>query len=132
MDFKEAIQQVLYLIVTGILPVLTVYAVTLIKVKVKQESAKLEDEQLKKYADAATDAISNAVLMVNQTYTDALKKTGAFTKEAQETAKNMAIAKAKELITEESKNAIEVLYSDFNTYLETQIEALVRENKLEV
>lgn len=132
MDFKELLQQVLYLVATGILPILTLYIVTLIKVKVKEGSAKLENDQLKKYIDAALDAIGNSVLMVNQTYTDSLKKSGTFTKESQEVAKNMAIETAKELITEESKKAIEILYGDFNIYLETQIEAMVREYKLDV
>ena len=61
---------------------------------------------------------------------DALKKEGKFDAEAQKTAKQMAIDKAKALITEDSKAAIETLYSDFEAYLNDAIEELVRENKV--
>ena len=51
----------------------------------------MENDQLVKYIDAATDAISKAVLTVNQTYVDSLKKQGKFDEEAAKTAKQMAI-----------------------------------------
>lgn len=130
MDTKELIQQILYVFVIAILPLLTKYAVTYLNVKIKENTEKIENEKLQQYIYAATEAISVAVLKVNQTYTDSLKKAGNFTKEAQETAKQMAITTAKSLITEESKKAIETMYGDFEEYLESNIEALVRENKL--
>ena len=40
------------------------------------------------------------------------------------------LIKAKALITEDSKAAIETLYSDFEAYLNDAIEELVRENKV--
>lgn len=130
MDIKQGIQDVLYLIITGILPLLITYGILFLKVKIKEQEKNLENDQLVKYIDAATDAISKAVLTVNQTYVDALKKEGKFDAEAQKTAKQMAIDKAKALITEDSKAAIETLYSDFEAYLNDAIEELVRENKV--
>ena len=59
-----------------------------------------------------------------------MKKEGKFDAETQKTAKQMAIDKAKALITEDSKAAIETLYSDFEAYLNDAIEELVRENKV--
>lgn len=130
MDIKQGIQDVLYLIITGILPLLITYGVLFLKVKIKEQEEKLENEQLVKYIDAASDAISKAVLTVNQTYVDSLKKQGKFDAEAAKIAKQMAIDKAKTLITENSKAAIETLYSDFGAYLNDAIEELVRENKI--
>lgn len=130
MDIKQGIQDVLYLIITGILPLLITYGILFLKVKIKEQEKKLENDQLVKYIDAATDAISKAVLTVNQTYVDSLKKQGKFDDEAAKTAKQMAIDKAKALITEDSKTAIETLYSDFEAYLNDAIEELVRENKI--
>lgn len=130
MDIKQGIQDVLYLIITGILPLLITYGILFLKVKIKEQEKKLENDQLVKYIDAATDAISKAVLTVNQTYVDSLKKQGKFDDEAAKTAKQMAIDKAKALITENSKTAIETLYSDFEAYLNDAIEELVRENKI--
>ena len=130
MDIKHGIQDVLYLIITGILPLLITYGILFLKVKIKEQEKNLENDQLVKYIDAATDAISKAVLTVNQTYVDSLKKQGKFDEEAAKTAKQMAIDKAKALITEDSKTAIETLYSDFEAYLNDAIEELVRENKV--
>ncbi len=130
MDIKQGIQDVLYLIITGILPLLITYGILFLKVKIKEQEKNLENDQLVKYIDAATDAISKAVLTVNQTYVDSLKKQGKFDEEAAKTAKQMAIDKAKALITEDSKTAIETLYSDFEAYLNDAIEELVRENKV--
>lgn len=130
MDIKDGIQDILYLIITGILPLLIVYATTFLKVKIKEYEEQLNNDQLNKYIDAATDAISKAVISVNQTYVDTLKKQGKFDAESQAKAKQMAIDKAKELITEDSKEAINTLYNDFEAYLNDAIEALVRENKI--
>ena len=132
MDIKQGIQDVLYLIITGILPLLITYGVLFLKVKIKEQEKQLENDQLVKYIDAATDAISKAVLTVNQTYVDSLKKQGKFDEAAAKIAKQMAIDKAKALITENSKKAIETLYSDFEAYLNDAIEELVRENKFTV
>ena len=129
MDIKQNIQEILYLIITGIVPLLITYGIIFLKVKIKEQEKKLENDQLIKYIDAATDAISKAVLTVSQTYVDTLKKEGKFDAEAQKTAKQMAIDKAKTLITAESKAAIETLYTDFEAYLNDAIEALVKENK---
>ena len=128
MNIKQGIQDVLYLIITGVLPLLITYGILFLKVKIKEQEKNLENDQLVKYIDAATDAISKAVLAVNQTYVDSLKKQGKFDEEAAKTAKQMAIDKA--LITEDSKAAIETLYSDFEAYLNDAIEELVRENKV--
>ena len=130
MDIKDGIQDILYLIITGILPLLIVYATTFLKVKIKEYEEQLNNDQLNKYIDAATNAISKAVISVNQTYVDTLKKQGKFDAESQAKAKQMAIDKAKELITEDSKEAINTLYNDFEAYLNDAIEALVRENKI--
>ena len=130
MDFKEFIQELLYLVATGMLPILTVYIVTLLKVKIKKNTADLESDQLQNYINAATDIIGSVVIEVNQTFTDSLKKSGKFTAESAAEAKQMAIEKCNQLISEKSKDAITVVYNDFETYLNNQIEAMVRENKL--
>ena len=130
MDYKEFIHELLYIIATGILPILTVYIVTLLKAKIKESTTDLENEQLQNYIQAATDIIGSVVIEVNQTFTDSLKKAGKFTAESATEAKQMAIDKCNQLISEKSKDAITVVYNDFETYLNNQIEAMVRENKL--
>lgn len=131
MDIKEAIQEILYLIITGIVPLLIAYIITWLKIKIKENKQKIDNEMLQKYIDEATNAISDAVLEVSQVYVDALKKQGKFDAEAQEIAKQMAVDKATTLINEQSKAAIELVYNDYTAYLNNQIEVLVRKNKEE-
>lgn len=130
MDINEILQNILYLILVGIVPLLVKYVVTFLQVKIAENSAKIDNDKLEQYLFAATDVLEKVVLSINQTYVDSLKLQGAFTEEAQIAAKNMAIEKAKELLTEESKKAIEMLYGDLTEYLEISIETLVRANKL--
>lgn len=130
MDIRKEIQDIIYLIITGIMPLLIMYAMTFLKVKIKEYQKNLDNDQLNRYIDAATDAITKAVISVNQTYVDTLKRQGKFDAEAQSKAKQMAIDKAKELITADSKAAINTLYNDFEAYLNDAIEELVRENKI--
>jgi hypothetical protein len=132
MDYKELIQQILYVVATCILPILTVYITSFLKSKVKEVSAKIDNDTLQEYINTAYDAIEKSVLAVNQTYVDSLKKSGKFDKDAQEQAKQMAIEQAKLLITDEAKQAVEVFYNDFNAYLESCIESIVRDSKVDL
>ncbi len=132
MDWQTALHEILYALIVFILPIVVRYLVVFLNTKTKELAEKTENETLRKYVEDANDIIASIVLSVSQTYVDAMKKAGKFTPEAQETAKNMAIARAKELISSASKNAIVVLYNDFDAYINAQIEALVRETKLTV
>lgn len=132
MNFKELLQNMLYLVFVGVIPLLVKYAIVYIQVQIKKNSELIDNEKLEQYMIAVTDILERVVISTNQVFVDNLKKNGQFTPEAQAEAKEMAIETAKELITVESKQAIEILYGDFNIYLETQIEAMVREYKLNV
>ena len=132
MSFKEVIEQVLYTVVTGILPIMTIFVVNYLRIKIKEHTGKIENDTLQKYIDSATEAISIAVIAISQTYVDSMKKAGKFDEEAQKEAKRMAIEKAKELITEDARKAIEQVYSDFDKFLDAMIESIVRESKIEV
>ena len=129
MGFEEFIQQILYLVATGILPILTVYIVTLLKTEIKKKTTQLENEQIQKYIDSAVETIGMVVIEVNQVFVDELKRTGAFTSEAAIEAKNMAIEKCKQLISENAKQAIEIMYNNYEEFLNSKIEELVNENK---
>lgn len=129
MSTQEIIRTIIYIVITGILVPLTKYLVTLLQVKAGEIATTIQDEKVKGYLDSAVTAISNAVVSVNQTYVDSLKKAGKFDEAAQREAKEKAIEVAKKLITENARDAIKEIYGDFDQYLDTTIEALVRENK---
>lgn len=101
----------------------------LLKSKISELSSKIKNTKLTKYINAATEVVTKAVLDVSQTYVDALKNTGEFTKEAQVIAKEKAIDIATKLITEDGKKAVEEIYGDFSIWLSTTIESNVKKNK---
>jgi len=92
-------------------------------------ATKSESETAKKYLTDVADAISTAVTYTSQTYVDALKNSGKFTKENQEEALQMAVDKAAALMTAEARAFLEKAYGDLNTYLISRIEAEVRVQK---
>lgn len=132
MTFKEFIQQLMYLVITGILPFVTVYFANFVKSIIQKNKDNIESEQVQNLIDYAGEAISVAVMTVSQTYVDTMKRQGKFDAEAQAIAKQMAIDKAKELISREMKSAIELVYTNFDAYLDNYIETVVRESKIDV
>lgn len=131
---QNVLENICYIIISGCGIALARYIVSLVNKKVDEIQVNTEIksyEKLNQYVDSAQKAISNAVLSVSQVYVDSLKASGSFTKEAQAEAKEKAVEKAKALITEESKNAIIILYGDFDSYLDSMIEAVVRASKIE-
>lgn len=132
MTFKEFIQQLMYLVITGILPFVTVYFANFVKSIIQKNKDNIENEQVQNLIDYAGEAISVAVMTVSQTYVDTMKRQGKFDAEAQAIAKQMAIDKAKELISREMKSAIESVYTNFDAYLDNYIETVVRESKIDV
>lgn len=129
---EKILFDIIYILVTGVGITLATYIVKLINTKIDESQTLTElknYEQLNKYIDSAQKAISDAVLTVNQTYVDSLKKTGEFSQEAQDEAKMMAIEIAKQMITEDCVDAIETVYDDFDVYLDAAIESMVRNNK---
>ena len=89
----------------------------------------LSNKKLTEYVDAAQEIVGTIVTAVSQTYVDALKANGKFTQEAQIQAKNQAVNKAKVLINDTLKQAVRVLYGDFDTWLDAVIEKFVKEGK---
>lgn len=128
-DWNTVLQNIVYIVLTAILPILVNYAVKLFNAKIAELTANVESETAKRYIEAAVDAIGIAVTAVNQTYVDSLKAEGKFDEESACVAKNLAIEKAKQLISMNSKEFIEMMYGDFDEYLENAIEAYVRDAK---
>ena len=131
-EWNEMLLNVLYVCLTVIMPILVRYIIKYITTVIATATEKIEDAKLRDYVYYATDVVNNCVLDVCQTYVDSLKSAGKFDKEAQVTAKQMALDKAVALITSEAKQAVSILYGDFNAWIDSIIEASVRENKLSV
>lgn len=129
---NEALQNILYVLITGVSLVVVKEILRLLNKKIDEAQASSEmikNETLNSYIDHVQRIINDVVLSVSQVYVDELKKHGEFTSEAQIEAKNKAIEMARKLISEESKSMIILVYGDFDAYLNTMIESLVAQHK---
>lgn len=128
MEFSEVLNDCVYLALTVILPVVAAYAVNLIKAKIKESNMiadATKNENLNELVKNALSDVMDAVLYVNQIYTDSLKATGRFDETAQKEAFHRAYAEAVNMISDETKKAIERLYGSFDKWLRLKIEASV-------
>lgn len=128
MEFSEVLNYCLYIVLTVILPVMATYVVNLIKAKIKESNIiadATKNEDLSKIVEGALSDVMDAVLYVNQVYTDSLKANGRFDKMAQEEALNRAYKEAVGLISDEAKSVIEQLYGSFDKWLQLKIESSV-------
>ena len=131
-NVNDMLRSIIYIVLTAILPILVQYIVKFINMKVDELSVNIKSEKAKMYINAIVDAISIAVVSVNQTYVDSLKQDGKFDEESAYAAKNLAMMRAKELISNDTEKFIEMMYGDFDKYLENAIESYVRREKLTV
>lgn len=128
MEFSEVLNYCLYIVLTVIMPVVATYAINLIKAKIKESNIiadATKNEDLSKIVEGALSDVMDAVLYVNQVYTDSLKASGKFDKEAQEQAFNRAYTEAMNMISDEAKKVIEQLYGSFDKWLQLKIESSV-------
>lgn len=132
MDFSEILNYILYTVLTVILPVAAKYTVELIKAKIRESTvianASKNEEQSKIIKNALAE-IMDAVLYVNQTYTDSLKSNGKFDESAQREAFQKAYSKALSMISEEARQMIEQLYGSFDQWLIFKIESSVNASR---
>lgn len=128
MEFTEMLNYILYIVLTVIMPVVAKYVVDLIKTKIRESNIIEETTKNENISNLIKDALENvmdAVLYVNQTFVDGLKNKGEFTEDAWEDAKTKAYNAALETISEESKNAIIMMYGSFDKWLQLKIESSV-------
>ena len=128
---QNILETIIYTIITGCGVFVVRELLRLLNGKIDeiQTSTKLvEYEKLNKIIDNAQSILENIVISVNQVFVNSLKAEGKFNKESAEIAKNTAIDKATELLTDEAIKAIEIVYGSLDAYLDVNIEAIV--NKL--
>lgn len=126
---SEFLSNLLIAVITAAVPVLTTYAVKLIKQVGASAAAKTDDAKKQGYANEIALAVSEAVSMVSQTYVDSLKNSGEFTKEAQKKAAEKALAACLASISPAAQEFMESVYDDITECLTTKIEAEVRNQK---
>ena len=129
---QDILQMIIYAVITGagVVVVKKILDFANSKIDEVQATTKLSEyEKLNKLIDQAQGIVENVVMSVNQVFVNTLKAEGRFDKESAEIAKNTAVDKATELLTEEAVNAIEKIYGNLDVYLDVTIEALVSKLK---
>lgn len=132
MEFNEMINTALYVVIIVVLPIVATFVVNLIKEKIKESAVIEEATKNKNVSNIVKDAlldVMDAVLYVNQVYTDSIKKSGKFDEEAQAEAFNLAYQAALTMISAETQKVIEQLYGSFDEWLRLKIEAAVNTAK---
>jgi len=124
-EILPAVREILHTLI-----LLAVPAVTALLLKLANDmrgifKKKADCERNHRLLGDAEKAVEQAVRYVGQTYVDELKRQGKFAldaqKEAMLRAQNLAIG----MIYEESANLINVLFGDFDTWLETKVAAVI-------
>jgi len=122
MDWEKLLAYILESLVVLLATVVLSYGASLLKKKVK-------NEEISRLIDRATKIVADSVLLINQTYVDALKQEGKFDKIAQAKAFEKCKQKVLALLSVEAREAIYATYGDFEQWLKTTIEANVRNEK---
>lgn len=92
---------------------------------------KVKDEKLERIINRVENIVKQTVILINQTYVDALKEEGLFDKEAQKAAFEMCKEKVLAMLNDEAIVALAETFGDYEEWIRTLIEAYVRDNKLE-
>lgn len=126
---KEFILALLQAVIIAAVPIITTYLCKFLNTKKTETTEKVKNDTAKTLLAEAFDAVSKAVTSTNQTYVDALKKSGTFTVENQKEALQKSYDTALQIMRQEAKDFITTAYGSLNTWLTTQIEAQVKTQK---
>jgi hypothetical protein len=129
MDWLTLADQLFDVIVPIVLTALASVAIAFISKATKEAQAKTDNAFADKCLDSLNTIISNAVLATTQTYVAELKDQNAFDKEAQKNAFNKTYETVTKMLTDEAKSCLAGTVGDLETYISTQIEAMVRLQK---
>lgn len=125
----EFITDLLYILITAAVPVLTTYVCKFLYAKWTEGQVKIENEKISTTLDSVVTMVLDVVESVNQTFVDELKKKGEFTKESAEEAFNKSKETAIKMLSNEAADIITMVYGDVDVYLDTLIEATVKQLK---
>lgn len=118
----EAARPVLCLLILA----LGTYLVSLLRKATNNIEKQTDSKTADKYIEMAYEAVATAVMATAQTFVDALKAENAFTKEKQLEAFNIAKQTALAILGETAVAALTEIYGDFDTWINTEIEAQCR------
>ena len=129
---NETMQQIMSACVPVLCLLITAggaYAVALLRRETAKIQQQIDNETASKYMDMAADAVEQAVTFTAQTFVDALKSSGGFTKEKQLEAFQKSRDKVLEILGDTAVAALNEIYGDFDAWIDTKIEQVCRDLK---
>lgn len=130
MNWLEMLNQIFELCIIPLLGILSYYLIQFITIKGEEAQSKIDNALVDKYIKMATETVVSCVKATNQTYVDSLKATGAFDVEAQKKAFDMTKNAVLSILTAEAQKYLTEAVGDLNIYINQQIEAAVKDEKL--
>ncbi|MDP4181178.1 MAG: hypothetical protein Q8942_08815 [Bacillota bacterium] len=128
----ETISATFSVLIIPIIGFISKFIIMFLKSKVSELEQKIKNDTLNKYISIAEDAIETAVVSVNQTFVDNIKKQGTFDKETAGKSFDLAKQKAISIMGTSVKNALTDAYNDLDAWIDSKIEVCVRQNKVSV
>lgn len=132
MDFSSLVNEIIYVLVVAILPILTKYIVDALKSYAEAKAIEANNNEQFQIADMISNAeetVTTIVIALNQTVVETAKQNGTWNEITAEEVKQAAIDTATRMIADSSKLAISSIYNSFSQWLNVQIEKTVNENK---
>lgn len=125
----EIIKDLLYILITAAVPVLTTYLCKFLYMKWIEGKVKIKNDKIATTLDSVVTMVLDVVEATNQTFVDELKKKGEFTEDAAAEAFKISKDKALTMLSMEAAEIITEVYGDIDVYLDTLIEATVKQLK---
>jgi hypothetical protein len=127
---NEFLQNVLYVVITTLVPILVGYGISYLKAKRAEKLQNVDNTYVKETITQATDIIMNVVDTVTQTLVDDLKKQGKFDVEQQKLALQKALETSKDMLSTEAAELVVEKYNDLDTWIRNTIEAYIHSTKV--
>ena len=127
----ELFEKILSAVLIAVIPILTGYFCELLHKLASEAAERMKDDKAQALIFEIDRAVQSAVVYVNQTFVDELKKTNQFADnpEYANVAFETAFDKTVEILSEEAKAYIEKTFGDLQNYLEVKIEESVNMEK---
>lgn len=125
----ELLGSLFTLVVVPMLGLITTYLIALLKRKTAELEQKMHNETVSKYISMAENAIETAVISVNQTFVENMKKKGTFDQDAMVESFLMAKDTAAAMIGESARKVLKSAFGDLDLWIESKIEYYVKQHK---
>ena len=125
----EFLQNLVYVIITAAVPVITTFVCKYLQALYEEHKNKIKNEKAQVVFGQVVDMIGAAVETTTNTYVKNLKASEMFDADAQKEAFRMTYETIKGQLTDEAKDIISNTYSDVDLFLTTKIEQIVEQLK---